>query len=56
MNYEILVNKENPINMEYMKDIIGPSLVEIEFTRTNDDYLDIQISNTLPSQPLANLG
>ena len=40
MNYEILVNKENSINMEYMKDVVEPSLVEIEFTRDNDDIFE----------------
>ena len=40
MNYEILVNKENPIDIKYLKEIIEPSLVEIEFTRDNDDIFE----------------
>lgn len=40
MNYEVLVNKENPINTEYLKNVIEPSLVEIEFTRDNDDVFE----------------
>lgn len=46
MNYEILVNKENPISEEYIKNIIEPSLVEIEFRRDNDDiFADFNITN-----------
>ena len=40
MNYEILVNKENPIDIKYLKEVIEPSLVEIEFTRENDDIFE----------------
>ena len=40
MNYEILVNKENPIDIKYLKEVIEPSLVEIEFTRDNDDIFE----------------
>lgn len=40
MNYEILVNKENPVDIDYLKETIEPSLVEIEFTRDNDDIFD----------------
>ena len=40
MNYKILVNKENSIDIEYLKDVIEPSLVEIEFTRDNDDIFE----------------
>ena len=46
MNYEILVNKENPISEEYIKNVIEPSLVEIEFSRDNDDiFADFNIPN-----------
>ena len=31
MNYEILVNKDNPIDVMYMNSIIIPSLVEVSF-------------------------
>jgi hypothetical protein len=40
MNYEILINKENPIDIKYLKGVIEPSLVEIEFTRDNDDIFE----------------
>ena len=40
MNYEILVNRENSIDIEYMKDVIEPSLVKIEFTRDNDEIFE----------------
>ena len=40
MNYKILVNKENPIDIKYLKEVIEPSLVEIEFTRDNDDIFE----------------
>ncbi len=46
MNYEILVNKQNPIEIEYMKNVIEPSLVEIEYSRDNDDiFNDFNIKN-----------
>ena len=37
MDYEILVNKEKSIDMEYLKKVIIPSLVSVEFERDNDD-------------------
>lgn len=37
MNYEILVNKDNPIEIEYLNEIIIPNLEEVEFSRDNDD-------------------
>lgn len=40
MNYEILVNKDNPIDLNYLKNTIIPSLVPIEFTRDNDDLFN----------------
>lgn len=36
MNYEILVNKDNPIDIEYLNNVIIPSLEEVEFSRDND--------------------
>ena len=47
MNYEILVNKENPIDIDYMENIIIPSLTEIKFARDNDDiFEDFNINDT----------
>lgn len=40
MNYEILINKENPIDQKYLKEVVEPSLVEIEYTRDNDDIFE----------------
>lgn len=40
MNYEILINKENPIEQKYLKEVVEPSLVEIEYTRDNDDIFE----------------
>ena len=40
MNYEILVNKENPIDTNYLNKVIIPSLIEIEFSRDNDDMFE----------------
>lgn len=40
MNYEILVNKDNPIDLNYLKNTIIPLLVSIEFTRDNDDLFN----------------
>lgn len=37
VNYEILINKENPIDIEYLQKVIIPSLVGVEFERDNDD-------------------
>lgn len=37
MKYDILVNYSNPIDMEYYKNIIIPSLVPIDFQRDNSD-------------------
>lgn len=40
VNYEILVNKDNPIDINYLNEIIIPSLIEIEFTRDNEDIFE----------------
>ena len=36
MNYEILVNYENPIDIEYLNNIVVPNLEEVSFSRDND--------------------
>lgn len=40
MNYEILVNRDNPIDFDYLEKTIKPSLVSIEFTRDNEDLFN----------------
>ncbi len=40
MNYEILVNKENPIEVEYLNQVIIPNLEEVQFFRDNDDIFE----------------
>lgn len=40
MNYEILVNEDNPIDIEYLNYIVIPCLEEVSFTRDNDDIFD----------------
>ena len=40
MNYEILVNKDNPIDFDYLEKTIKPLLVSIEFTRDNEDLFN----------------
>lgn len=40
MNYEILVNKDNPIDINYYDNVVKPSLVEIDYFRENDDVFD----------------
>ena len=40
MNLEILVNKDNPIDFDYLEKTIKPSLVSIEFTRDNEDLFN----------------
>jgi len=40
MNYEILVNKDNPIDIEYLNNVIIPSLEEVTFIRDNDDIFE----------------
>lgn len=40
MNYEILVNKDNPIDLNYLENTIIPSLVSVEFSRDNSDLFD----------------
>ena len=40
MNYEILVNKDNPIDIEYLNNVIILSLEEVTFIRDNDDIFE----------------
>lgn len=40
MNYEILVNKDNPIDLNYLENTIIPSLISIDFQRDNDDIFN----------------
>lgn len=40
MNYEILVNKENPINIEYLNNIVIPNLEKVDFFRDNEDIFN----------------
>ena len=46
MNYEILVNSEHPIDIEYLNSVIIPNLEEVNFERDNDDiFEDFQIKD-----------
>lgn len=46
MNYEILVNKDNPINIEYLNNIVIPNLEKVEFFRDNEDiFNEFKIEN-----------
>ena len=40
MDYEILVNKDNPIDLNYLENTIIPSLISIDFQRDNDDIFN----------------
>lgn len=40
MDYEILVNKDRPIDINYLNNVVIPSLVEIDFDRDNDDIFN----------------
>ena len=37
MNYELLVNKNHPIDQDYLNSIVIPSLVQVNFDRDNDE-------------------
>lgn len=37
MNYTIIINRDNPINLDYLEKVIIPSLTEVNFERNNDD-------------------
>lgn len=46
MDYELLVNHENPISLEYLNNVVIPNLEEVSFLRDNNDiFEEFKIAN-----------